>query len=393
MATHKNIRVMKWFNFFVSFRPYSPIAILYFASITGSLASALLIFSVFSVSVSLFEIPTGIYSDRVGRRKTLILGALASLLSIFCYAIGQSFLILVMGSIFAGLQDALFSGNNDALVYDTLGETKEEMHFQEHSGKINSMLQIALGLSALIGGFVANISFAWVMWISIIPQLCAFILSFQIKEPKIGKKEHNSNIFSDLRESFRAFRTNYKLRNLSLSSILGFGMGEVQNQFMPAFITTVWPVWSLGIAKAMNKFFSFLGSRNAGAVLKRFSTFRVLLMGEIFGIILTLYAVLFPSVFSPVLIGITSISFGVTGIALSSLMQAEFSNKQRATMGSINSLFSNIFFALFAYIFGLVADYLGISGPIIMTQILTLSIVYIYWNLFKHSQKERLSVA
>lgn len=393
MALHKNIRMMKWFNFFESFRPYSPIAILYFASITGSLATALLIFSIFSVSVSLFEIPTGIYSDRVGRRRTLILGSLASLLSIFCYAIGQSFLILALGSVLAGFQDAFFSGNNDALVYDTLGETKEEMHFQEHSGRINSMLQIALGLSALLGGFIANISFALVMWISVIPQLCAFILSFQIKEPKVDKKAVSSNIFSDLREACRAFRTNYKLRNLSLSSILGFGMGEVQNQFMPAFITTVWPVWSLGIVKAMNKFFSFLGSRNAGAVLKRFSTFRVLLMGETFGVIMILYAVIFPNVISPILISLTSISFGITGIALSSLMQAEFSSKQRATMGSINSLFSNIFFAIFAYIFGLVGDRLGISGPIIMTQILTLSIVYIYWNLFKHSQKTELSAA
>ncbi|MBI4836593.1 MAG: MFS transporter [Candidatus Abawacabacteria bacterium] len=381
---------MKWFNFFIWFRPYSPIAILYFASITGSLASALLVFSIFSLSTCLFEIPTGVYSDRIGRRKTLILGSLASLLSIICYAIGSSFFILILGAVLAGLQDALFSGNNDALLYDTLGETKEEMHFQEHSGKISATLQIALGLSALLGGIVANFSFAWVFWLSVLPQLLALIISFRIKEPQTINKAQTSNIFAHLKESFHAFLTNSKLRKLSLSSILRFSMGETQNQFMPAFLSTVWPLWSLGVAKAMNKFFSFLGSRYAGSIVSKFSTFRVLLIGEIIGIIFIVLAVIFPTIISPLLIAITAFFFGIAGVALSSLMQIEFTNEQRATMGSINSLFSNTFFAVFAYIFGLIADHLGVIEPIIITQVLMLIVAYIYWNLFKSHEKQAL---
>ncbi|MSR85325.1 MFS transporter [Candidatus Uhrbacteria bacterium] len=389
---HKNIRLLKWLNFFWNFRLYAPIIIIYFAQITGSFASALLIFSIFSIAISVFEIPTGIYSDMIGRKKTLVLGSLVSVISLTCYALGGSFLILALGAIFAGLQESFFSGNNDALLYDSLGETKEQNSFGEHTGKINSVLQLAIGTSALIGGLIAGISFKYVLWLSVIPQVIALIMSFWIIEPKTHFEKMTGNIFANLKEAFVKFQTNFKLRNLSLSSILSFGMGEVANQFMPAFINTVWPVWALGISKGIAKTCSFFSSRSAGKILKRFSSFRVLIVGTLASIGTTILAVVFVGVWSPLLIALTSIPYAITAVALSSLLQAEFSDQQRATMGSINSLFGNIFFAIFAYGFGLVADHFGKTEPIVITEILTLSVVYIYWKLFKNHKKELLAV-
>ncbi len=391
MTPHKNIKLLTWLSFFSNFKPWAPIAVLYFAQVTGSFASALLVFSIFSIAISVFEIPTGIFSDKIGRKKTLVLGSVASVLSILFYALGGSFWILVIGALFAGLQEAFFSGNNDALLYETLGEAKEQKNFSEHLGKISSVLQVALGLSALLGGFIANISYVYVFWLSLIPQVIALFISLGVIEPQTHVEKLSGNIFTHLKEAFAKFRTNYKLRNLSLSSILSFGMGEVENQFMPVFITTVWPVWALGIVKGLSKACSFIGSRNAGNMLRRFSAFCVLLFGELFAIILTLIAVIFPSGVSPLLIALTSLPFGVTMVALSSLMQEEFSDNQRATMGSINSLLGNIFFAIFAFAFGFIADHLGTTQPIIITQILMLSVVYLYWKLFKNHQKEMLN--
>lgn len=381
---------MKWLNFFWNFKPYAPILIIYFVQETGSFANALLLFSIFSIAISIFEIPTGMYSDMIGRKRTLILGSLASIVSITCYAFGGSFLILVIGAVFAGLQESFFSGNNDALLYDTLGETNDQRSFAEHTGKINSTLQIALGISALLGGFIAGISFAYVLWLSVIPQIIALFISLRITEPKIHFEKISGNIFTNLKEAVHKFKNNFQLRNLSLSSIMGFGMGEVQNQFMPAFINTVWPVWALGIWKSAGKLCSFFGSSNAGYILKKFSSFTVLIVGQLLSISLTVVAVIFAGAWSPVVIALTSIPYGITTIALLSLMHAEFSDQQRATMGSINSLLGNIFFAVFAYAFGLVADYLGATSPIIITEILSLFLIYLYWILFKNHKKEQV---
>ena len=131
-------------------------------------------------------------------------------------------------------------------------------------------------------------------------------------------------------------------------------------------------------------------TRNAGYILKKFSSFKVLIIGQLVSIGLTIVAVLFAGAWSPIIIALTSIPYGITTIALISLMHAEFSDKQRATMGSINSLLGNIFFAIFAYTFGLAADYLGTTSPIVITETLSLSVIYLYWMLFKNHKKEHM---
>lgn len=383
---------MKWFNFFSDFRPNAPIAILYFSQVTGSFALGMLVFSIFSLSTSAFEVPTGVFSDKIGRKKTMVLGAFISALSLVITAIGGSFWFLAFGAVMGGLAQALFSGNNDALVYDSLAEIKKEHFFHEHIGKINALFQAGLGTSALLAALLADFSFSFIYWIAVIPQAISLCISFAIKEPKVHKKDGEGNVYVHLKEALKKFKENSKLRHLSLSSILRFGMGEVGHQFIPAFVSTVWPVWAIGIARSMDHFFGFIGFHYAGNVINRFSSFKVLITGQILSALLIGGAVAIPGVWSPILIALTSISFGFTLVALDALMQREFSNEQRATMGSLNALFGSIFFGVFAFAFGLIADQLGTAQPLLITQILSLFIVYLYVRMFKRHQKETLLI-
>src|SRR3989338_9127881 len=120
MLVHKNIRILAWFNFFSSFRLFAAILIIYFQRVTGSYALGMSIISVVFISTAIFEIPTGIFSDRIGRKNTMILGALSGVLAVVFYAIGISYWILVVGAIFEGLGRSFFSGNNTSLLHDTL---------------------------------------------------------------------------------------------------------------------------------------------------------------------------------------------------------------------------------------------------------------------------------
>ena len=121
---HSNIRILKWFNFFTDFKLYAPIAILYFAQVSGSFALGMSVFAISTIASAIFEVPTGIYSDFIGRRRTVIWGAFFAVLFAIFYAIGQSYWFLVIGAVFEGLSQAFYSGNNDALLYDSLYEQK-----------------------------------------------------------------------------------------------------------------------------------------------------------------------------------------------------------------------------------------------------------------------------
>src|SRR5438093_471040 len=120
MTHHRNIKIIKWFNFFGALRLSAPIAVLYFRHVTGSFTLGMSVFSIVFISAALFEIPTGVFSDKIGRRHTLILGALSNILALIFYAIGISPIILFLGAVLEGLGRSFYSGNNEALLRDSL---------------------------------------------------------------------------------------------------------------------------------------------------------------------------------------------------------------------------------------------------------------------------------
>ncbi|HYF05170.1 MAG TPA: MFS transporter [Patescibacteria group bacterium] len=252
LKTLTNIKLLCWFNFFNDFRPYNAVAVIYFAQVTGSYALALAVYSVSYISSAVFELPTGVLSDLVGRKRTIVLGALCATLSIILYAFGGSFGILAVGSILDGLAQSFFSGNNEALLYDSLKENKKESFFSELLGKTSSMFQLGLGTSAFIGGFLADWSLSFVMWVSVIPQAFGLLVALYITEPNVHSNKHSTNVFDHLSDALKRFKENYSLRMISLASIWSYTVGETIFKFVPAFYASLWPLWAIGLARSLS---------------------------------------------------------------------------------------------------------------------------------------------
>jgi len=73
----RNIRLLALFNFLLDFRLYAPIMVIYFEQITHSYTLAMSVLAATMLASAALELPTGIFSDRVGRRTTIIAGAAA----------------------------------------------------------------------------------------------------------------------------------------------------------------------------------------------------------------------------------------------------------------------------------------------------------------------------
>lgn len=379
----KNIKLLTWFNFFTDFKLYAPLAIIYFSQVTGSYALGTSIFSIVFISSAIFEIPTGILSDYIGRKNTVVLGAICSILFVIMYALGSSYIILVFGAILEGLARSFYSGNNDALLHDSLSESGSEGEYHHFLGRVSAMFQIALGVSAILGSIIAHFYFPAVFWASVIPQVFCLGLALKMKEPKFHKSGQSGNIYNHMKESFQLFLKNPKLRLLSLSSILGFGFGESSFLFRGAFFASVWPVWAIGIASFLSNFGATIGFYISGKIIDRFGAPKALILGSIYCRFIALLALFFPSPASPVMMTTTSIHFGISSTAKGSLMQKEFTDVQRATMGSLNSFARSICFAITTFSLGLIADRLSPRMGLILLESLMLVNVYIYWRLLK----------
>ena len=125
----------------------------------------------------------------------------------------------------------------------------------------------------------------------------------------------------------------------------------------------------------------------SGKMITLFGHYKVLMGGNLLGIVLTSIAVFLNSIISPFLIAFTSISFGSGMVANDDLTNREFSDAQRATMGSLISLAGSLMFAIIAPLLGYIADVThpgyalltGLTGSVI--SMIIYSRVYSKYNI------------
>lgn len=380
MDVQRNIKLLSWFNFCTDFVLFAPVAIIYFAKVTGSLALGMSIFAVAYASSALFEVPTGILSDKVGRKQTIILGALCSILCIVFYAIGSSYLIMVIGALIQGMSRSFYSGNNDALLHDTLHDMGKHADYHVYLGRTSSMFQVALAIASVMGSVMAAVSFPLVMWISVLPQIGAFLIALQMVEPKSHTKV-SSNIYVHLHEALRLFQVNPRIQLLTFASAIRFSLGESAFFFRSAFFNTLWPLWAIGYANLITHFTAAISFYFSGKVINKWGHVKVLYIEILYNRVINLFALLFPTVASPALMGSTSITYGAGTVAANSLMQKEFSQSQRATMASLSSFFGSIAFGVSAVALGYVGDLFGPATALILINLLQVVPIVFYWKI------------
>ncbi|MFH0749969.1 MAG: MFS transporter [Candidatus Gottesmanbacteria bacterium] len=381
----RNIKLLALFNFFTDFQFYSAILILYFAKVTGSYALAMSLFSITMFSSAIFEVPTGILSDKFGRKKTMTAGAIASVTCAVFYAIGGGYLPLAIGALFEGLTRAFYSGNNNAMLHDSLRDLNKVDTYDHYLGKTSAMFQLALTIGTVAGSVIAYFSFAWVMWLSVIPQVICLFLSFFVKEPK-SQTSTTTNIYAHLFTSLHHIWHNKNLKLLSLNQIIGFGIGESAFQFKSAFIATLWPVWAIGISKTLSFIGGGISFWYAGKLIKKFGGLNLMLFETCINRVIAVISLAFPTVVSPILLSSTSFLYGATEVASNSLMQKEFTENERATLASLVSFAGSITFGIFSIVIGLVADRTSPTTALLFTQIFYLPTIVLLWKLKKQTK-------
>ncbi|MBN1427055.1 MAG: MFS transporter [Anaerolineae bacterium] len=378
--THKTLTFLRCFYFFSELKFYHSIALIYFAHVTGSWMMAASIISITQISAAIFEVPTGVFSDWVGRQRTIVLGASCGVLAVTSYAIGANYGWLAFGAILEGAARACYSGNNSAYLYNILSQTNKIDTYANHFGKLYSLSALAELVSTLMGGFMAARSFNVLMWLSVATQIAGLLVSLLL--PKENKTAPSRSTFRlHLLEALDGFRHNPKLRLLSLSVILGNGIGLSAWSLQPAVFNAIWPLWAVGVARAFQAATAMLGGYLSGSIIKRLHARRVILFGSIYAWLANIIPALFPSPVAPLLIASSPILDGPQTTAIETLLQGEFSERQRATMASLSALVGSLFYAGFAFATGAVADIIGPIQTLVVVQLFLLPVLLINWRL------------
>lgn len=180
--------------------------------------------------------------------RTLLIGTFGELLSVLCYALAFSsaypFWLLYLGSVLYGFSNALFSGNNHAMIYETLASYRRTKETAKILGRVSSLGQIALGISGVLAGLLlwAGMSFETLMYLSLASLSINLVVAYWTIEPPCQCIEDN-HPWDHMKKAFRLLVKNKKLRLYSIASIVQGGGGFTNYYFTPSFIDTVWPTW------------------------------------------------------------------------------------------------------------------------------------------------------
>ncbi|MGD9637912.1 MAG: MFS transporter [Alphaproteobacteria bacterium] len=363
LKIRRNITLIPIFNFFTELRFFGIIELLFFAEITKSYTLAMSIFTIGLFAVSIFEVPTGILSDKMGRKLTIVASTIFDIFGFISYGLGgvyQSYWLLALGGVLQGVAQSFYSGTGEALLYETLVDLRKKNKYHEVYGKTSSIFQISLAVSALCGAGIAYLtSYLFVVWLSLIPQIICLFTALSFVEPK-KRTNNQENVFKHLKEAFNLFLKNKKLRFISIASILSYSFGDASHSFQIVFFNTLVPTWVIGIARTLKQLGGALSFWFAGAIINKLGHGKVLIGGNILMEFFGLIAIACNSALSPFLFATNNLFYGATSTSKMQLMQNEFSDTQRATMGSLISFVGNIMFGIVSMMLGYVAD---LSSP------------------------------
>ena len=164
-----------------------------------------LVVSAWFISRIFIELPAGIISDRLGRRRLFLAGVGLSVFGAFLCAVANTIYLLIVGRSIWGLGAGLFFMNNTALVID-LFESKARA---KALGLFNGIEQVGSIIGAPIGAVLVGVvgDYSNVFYITTALVSLSFVLGLTSKSFKQTQQKHRTSNNLSMRETLRTLRS------------------------------------------------------------------------------------------------------------------------------------------------------------------------------------------
>lgn len=205
-AAERNVALYPWFRFFRELVFWQAIWFLYFQNALTP-AEAILLYAVYDVSTTVLEVPSGWFSDRLGRRITLILSTIMGGAGMAILGFGDSFAAFVLGQFLLGGSAAFLSGTDTSFLYESLEEAGMTDRVEAEELRAWRFGFTGLAFSAVTGGAMALYSFTLPFELSAVAQLAALGLALRFVEPSVRQNDVGQGVewarLASLKDAFR----------------------------------------------------------------------------------------------------------------------------------------------------------------------------------------------
>jgi MFS family permease len=362
---------------------------------------------IYHLTSLLCEVPTGALADLLGRKKVILVGRIFSAISSLLCLFGGNMWNFALAFSISAIGQNLNSGSEEALVYDSMKELGQEERYIKVNGRLNVLIEIAQGIATVLGGVIAEYSFAWCYIISVFVAFLALIPALLFVEPKV-KNDNNQDkkatelgsdpgrsigvdefsvletkrkVFAILKDHFKVcieiIRSDVDLRNILLyypfvftfHTIVFFygqeffslaGLNKIEISMIMLFASMISILGALSSERMLSLFrhkARYVASTLMGFGILAMSRHNLIVSIIAFGIINYANAVLYP----------------IQSAAINELIPS----KQRATIISVNSMLFSVLMMILFPICGLVADHFDIHLAFFILGLLQLVIMVV----------------
>lgn len=370
----------------VGFGIVIPILPLVISRIGGGALLVGVVIAIFSLFQFLFSPILGRLSDKYGRRPVLIVSSFINAVSYFIIFLSQSFWILLLGRIVAGIGSA-----NLSVAQAYIADTSESHERTKKMALIGAVFGLGFIIGPLLGGVVS--SRFGIQYAFLIPAVLSFINTILIylilpESNKVLQKHIKIEFFNlkVTREVLRPKNMSYLLFlfffvNISLALIIGvfplysesrYGWNEEQNGYYFGLI---------GIGSFLTQVFL------VGQLLKRFNEAKIVRMALLlFGISVT-FVGLAPLGWIALVIGpFTAVGFSLVNVGVQSLISLESKAEEQGIVLGVAQSFGSMARVIGPLVGGVIATF-NLSLPYFVSGLIAIIILIYSRNYLKQMKK------
>ena len=362
---------------------------------------------VFMVTVFLFEIPTGLFADRISNKFSVGMGVLIRFLTLCFLGHANSITSFLLGFGFLAIGETFLSGAQDVwIVHES---EKNKVPLEDAFTKLSYFSYAGSITGGLVGAYLANIQNSNIWSLSALLALMALITFLFCSEFKynINWKIKNRSNFSykslksyydqtashykqGIIESINIIKKNHLLRNIILYDAFSqFGMTATVRIWQPYFkeLFHFESIVYLGIIYAL---FSFIGILSSlfGNILSSLSRENKIFYAGLFAGLLLLLVLWVKTAIWILVFFFIHVFFQMIKIPLvKSIIHEETPVKNRATMSSFSSCFGTVIESFGFLFFGILLDESGIKVSLFIASLFFIGSAFYYFYKLKNLER------
>lgn len=190
----RNLRLLSLYRVMSNALIAMPVIVLFFQQNGLSQTEIFVLQSIFAVTAVLFEIPSGYFADRFGRRTSLLSGALLWVLGWIVYTFSYGFSELVIAEVILGLALSFVSGADSALAYDSFLALNKKDGYRRFETRNFLWMGVGAAVASIIGGIIGQYNLRATVVAQLLIAIPMVVIAWRLTEPPLVKHDPSKDL-------------------------------------------------------------------------------------------------------------------------------------------------------------------------------------------------------